>query len=97
MVAPDWTLSTADHIAINLDAAVQQKATILLFRAAWCPCCEALMPHLQSIAHEYQDSVQILAINVFDDGAPVAFIDGAAYDFTLLLHGEREPDRTWRK
>ena len=87
-VLPDWTLKTSNGVPVNLQGAVDQRATILLFWATWCPFCKALMPHLQSIKLEYQDSVQILAIDVFDDGDAVAFMADAGYDFTLLLSGD---------
>jgi hypothetical protein len=45
------------------------------------------MPHLQSIRLEYGDAVEILAINIMEDGDPVRYIADAGYDFTLLLSG----------
>lgn len=92
VVAPDWTLETANGSPVNLHSAVQQRATILFFWATWCPYCKALMPHLQSIKLEHQDSVQVLAINIFDDGDPIAFMAQAGYDFTLLLSGDAVAD-----
>ena len=92
LVAPDWTLETPGGSSVNLHDAVQQRVTILLFWATWCPYCKALMPHLQSIKLEYQDTVQIFAINIFEDGDPAAFIEDAGYDFTLLLSGDTVAD-----
>ena len=87
-IAPDWTLSTPNGQAINLADEAEKQTTVLFFWATWCPYCKALMPHLQSMRIEYGDSVKILAINVFEDGDPVAFINNAGYDFTLLLDGD---------
>ena len=87
-VAPDWTLSTPNGQAINLADEAEKQTVVLFFWVTWCPYCKALMPHLQSIRIEYGDSVKILAINVFEDGDPVAFINNAGYDFTLLLDGD---------
>jgi cytochrome c biogenesis protein CcmG/thiol:disulfide interchange protein DsbE len=87
-VAPDWTLSTPDGQAINLAEEVEKQTTVLLFWATWCPYCKALMPHLQSIRFEYGDKVRILAIDIFEDADPVAFIKDAGYDFTLLPEGD---------
>ena len=47
------------------------------------------MPHLQSIRLEYGDDVRILAINIFEDGDPIGFMQDAGYDFTLLLDGDK--------
>jgi len=93
VVAPDWTLEMADGSSVNLDDAASQRVTILFFWATWCPYCKALMPHLQSLKLEYPDTVQVLAINIFEDGDPVAFIEDAGYEFTLLLSGDAVADR----
>ena len=87
-IAPDWTLSTPNGQAINLADEAEKQTTVLFFWATWCPYCKALMPHLQSIRIEYGDSVKILAIDIAEDTDPVAFIDNAGYDFTLLLDGD---------
>jgi len=87
-IAPDWTLSTPNGQAINLADEAKKQTTVLLFWATWCTYCKALMPHLQSIRIEYGDSVKILAIDIAEDTDPVAFIDNAGYDFTLLLDGD---------
>jgi hypothetical protein len=41
---------------------------------------------------EYGDRIKILAINIFEDGDPVEFIESAGYDFTLLLNGDDVAD-----
>jgi len=91
-VAPNWSLNTADDRVVGLNDVVQQQTTVLLFWATWCPYCKALMPHLQSMRLEYGDNVKILAINIFEDGDPVRFIQEAGYDFTLLLDGDKVAD-----
>ena len=86
--APDWTLSTPDGHAINLAEETQKQTVVVLFWATWCPYCKALMPHLQSIRLEYGDNVKILAVNIFEDDDPVAFLSKAGYDFELLIDGD---------
>ncbi len=86
----DWTLSTPDDLSVNLNDEVGKQATVLFFWASWCPYCKALMPHLQSMQFEYGDNLKVLAINIFEDGDPVAVIEEAGYDFTLLLDGDVE-------
>jgi hypothetical protein len=46
------------------------------------------MPHLQSIKLELGDDIEILAINIRDKNDPVAFVEAAGYDFTVLADGD---------
>jgi thiol-disulfide isomerase/thioredoxin len=92
IIAPDWTLATADGTTVRLSEEARQQTTVLFFWATWCPYCKALMPHLQSMRLEYGDKVEILAINIMEDGDPVDFIESAGYDFTLLLNGDGVAD-----
>ena len=87
-LAPDWSLVSSTGETVRLSDEVKQQTTVLFFWATWCPYCKALMPHLQSIRLEYGDDVKILAINFREDDDPVAFIDDAGYDFTVLPNGD---------
>jgi thiol-disulfide isomerase/thioredoxin len=87
-IAPEWTLQSASGESITLSEIAAQQPVIVLFWATWCPYCKALMPHIQSIRLEYSDQVRVLAVHFRDDkGDPVAFVNNAGYDFTLLLDG----------
>jgi thiol-disulfide isomerase/thioredoxin len=87
-LAPDWRLAAGDGGSVRLSQEVKEQPVILLFWATWCPYCKALMPHLQSIRLEHGDAIKILAINIRDKNDPVAFIEKAGYDFTVLPHGD---------
>lgn len=88
-VAPDWTLQSASGETVTLSEVAATQPVILLFWATWCPYCKALMPHIQSIRLEYGDQIRVLAIHFRDDkGDPVAYIENAGYDFTLLPDGD---------
>lgn len=88
-VAPDWTLQSQNGESVTLSEATAEQPVIVLFWATWCPYCKALMPHIQSVQLEYGDKIRVLAINFRDDkGDPVAFIESAGYDFTLLPDGD---------
>lgn len=87
-ISPDWSLRASDGATIELSEETRKQPVVLFFWATWCPYCKALMPHLQSIELEYGDDVEIVAIHFRDDNDPVAFIEDAGYDFTLLPSGE---------
>jgi thiol-disulfide isomerase/thioredoxin len=88
-IAPDWTLQSESGEMVILSEVAAQQPVIVLFWATWCPYCKALMPHIQSIRLEYGDEIRVLAVHFRDDkGDPVAFIENAGYDFTLLPDGD---------
>jgi cytochrome c biogenesis protein CcmG/thiol:disulfide interchange protein DsbE len=87
-IAPDWALVSSEGQTVRLSDEVKQQTTVLFFWATWCPYCKALMPHLQSIRLEYGEDIKILAINFREDDDPVAFIENAGYDFTVLPGGD---------
>ncbi len=91
-VAPDWRLATGDGGSLRLSQEVKEQPVVLFFWATWCPYCKALMPHLQSIRLEYGEAIKILAIDFQDKNDPVAFIDKAGYDFTVLPNGDDVAD-----
>ena len=88
-VAPDWTLQSISGETVTLSEVAAEQPVIVLFWATWCPYCKALMPHLQSIRLEYGDEVRVLAVHFRDDdGDPVAYMENAGYDFTVLPDGD---------
>lgn len=88
-IAPDWTLESESGASVTLSEVAGEQPVIVLFWATWCPYCKALMPHIQSVRLEHGDAIRVLAIHFRDDkGDPVAFIESAGYDFTLLPDGD---------
>ena len=83
--AADFTLQTEAGEPLKLSESTGEHATVLYFWASWCPYCKALEPHLQSVELEYGDDVEVLAINIFEDGEPASVGD---YDFTGLVEGD---------
>jgi len=92
-VLPDWQASTPAGEAVRLSEIRGDRASVVLFWATWCPYCQALMPHLQRVADQYQQrGVPFLAVNVWDDGDPAAYLREHGHTFTLLLDGESAAD-----
>ena len=72
------------------DAVAEQQVTVVLFWATWCPYCQQLMPHLQSMVHQYQSSInlKVFALNIHEDGDPVAYLRTNGYQFDLFPNAE---------
>ncbi len=97
-IAPDWTLQSESGETVTLSEVAAKQPVIVLFWATWCPYCKALMPHIQSIGLEHDNEIRVLAIHFRDDkGDPVAYIESAGYDFTLLPDGDEvaKLNRVW--
>ena len=87
--APSWVgRDLLDGSQVEFPTILKGRPAVLVFWATWCPYCKALMPHLQSIKLELGDDIEILAINFRDKGDPVAFVEAAGYDFTVLPGGD---------
>jgi thiol-disulfide isomerase/thioredoxin len=86
--AEPFRLQTPAGASVEFSGKSRAPATILFFWASWCPFCKALMPHLQSVLDQYGDDVQLLAINIMEDGDPAALLSDSGYDWTLLLNGD---------
>lgn len=62
----------------------QEGIGIYLFWASWCPYCQALMPHIQSIRDEYGERVTVYALNFRDKKDPRHLLDEKGFDFVIL-------------
>jgi thiol-disulfide isomerase/thioredoxin len=84
-----WQGNGADGKPIHFDPQHLQRPAILLFWATWCPYCEALMPHLQKVADAAgKDKLDIYAIDIKDDGDPVATLRARKLSFILVRDGD---------
>jgi thiol-disulfide isomerase/thioredoxin len=85
-----WSLQTPTGETVSFPRG-DGKPTVLFFWASWCPYCKALMPYLQTIADEFNDTVDgglpVYAINFRDDGDPQAYMEANKFSYTLLLEG----------
>ena len=92
--APDWSLVSISGKNVAFPQAAGGKPSIILFWATWCPYCKALMPYLEEIRKQYESQqVQVFAINIKEDGDPVAFAADNEYDFVYLLNGDAIAER----
>ena len=81
----EWNATGFDGAEIAYPAALDGKPTVLVFWATWCPYCRALMPYLGEIQSDYgDDNINILTVNVFEDGEldPAEHI--AELDFPMI-------------
>ena len=84
-----WQSKGANGETIRFDPSHLQRPAILLFWATWCPYCEALMPFLQNVAAAAgRDKLDVYAIDIKDDGDPVAVLRDRKQTFTLVRDGD---------
>lgn len=84
--APSFTAKTAAGKTVELPRE-HEGVDLYLFWATWCPYCQRLMPHIQSMEDEYGDDVTIFAINFRDDGDPQGYVEERGFEFTLIPDG----------
>ncbi|HZP66954.1 MAG TPA: TlpA disulfide reductase family protein [Rudaea sp.] len=84
-----WQGKGAHGEAIRFDPAQMKRPAILLFWATWCPYCEALMPYVQHVADAAgKGKLDVYAIDIKEDGDPVATLAARKLSFTLVRDGD---------
>lgn len=89
--APAWTLQTGEDETIDYYQDSDNKVSVVLFWATWCPYCATLMPHLEVIYRKYKNKgLKFYAIDIHEDGKldPVEYFTNREYSYTLLLDGD---------
>jgi len=75
--------------AIHFDPDHRQRPAIVLFWATWCPYCKALMPHVQAVYDAAGKArLDVYAIDINDDGDPIAELKERGQTFTLVRDGD---------
>ncbi len=93
--APNWVLQTGAGESVDYYQDSDDKVSVILFWATWCPYCTRLMPHLQKVYQEYKkNGLRFYAIDIFEDGDidPVRYFEKKGFTFTLLLSGDLVAD-----
>lgn len=85
--APSISVKTAAGESVELPRE-HDGVDLYLFWATWCPYCQRLMPHIQSLEDEYGDDLAVFAINFRDDGDPQGYVEERGFEFTLIPDGD---------
>jgi peroxiredoxin len=87
-LAPDFTLSTVDDVAISLSDHKGQPV-VLNFWATWCPPCRQEMPHLQAASEDFAGKAHFIGVDQGETAPQVAaYADELDLTFTLLVDGD---------
>ncbi len=89
--APNWALQTKEDKTIDYYQDSEDKVSVILFWATWCPYCASLMPHLEVVYRKYQNKgLKFYAIDIYEDGKidPVELFERKEFSYTLLLQGD---------
>lgn len=78
-----FTLESLEGVSHTLPEQ-QEGVGIYLFWASWCPYCQALMPHIQSVLDQYGEQVTVYALNFRDDKDPRQTMSAKGYQFTVF-------------
>ncbi|WP_194287275.1 TlpA family protein disulfide reductase [Gracilibacillus oryzae] len=93
MTAPDIVLENLQGEELNVKN-IESNFVFVNFWATWCQPCLKEMPDLQKIEQEYNDIVQVVAVNATNvesrhkNDVVKDYITDGGYDFTVLLDKE---------
>jgi len=86
--APNFTLTDAHSNSFQLSD-YKGKAVIIIFWATWCPYCAKIMPALEDYYQSYnKEGLEIIAVDINDDGDPVAHMKSRGFHYRLGLNGD---------
>lgn len=89
--AADWELEAFDGSSVNYYADSEDKVSVIIFWATWCPYCATLMPHMEVVYRKYRNKgVKFYAVDIYEDGKldPKAYFESKGYSYTMLLDGD---------
>jgi len=84
--AGNWSLATPTGTTVSFYEDSNDKPSVIIFWATWCPACRMVMPELAKLqASLPEGSANFYALNIAEDGDPVAYFAEHEYKFRLLL------------
>lgn len=89
--APNFVLQTQQSESLDYYLDSEDKVSVVIFWATWCPYCATLMPHLEVLHRKYRNKgVKFYAIDIFEDGKldPIQYFESKGYSYTMLLNGD---------
>jgi peroxiredoxin len=89
--APDFTAEMLDGSSVTLSA-LQNKPTLLIFWATWCPPCRAELAHLQEgVIDVFGDAINVLPLSRGEKREVVEeYITKMGYTFAVGLDSEQK-------
>lgn len=93
VVLPPWSLPDANGNVVDFSPQENAAYRVVLFWATWCPYCKALMPHLEAFRAKHEKAtnewpIEFLALNVWEDGDPAAYLAKSGYQFRLIPNAD---------
>ncbi len=87
--AKNFTLIDGANASFSLSD-YKGKAVVVIFWATWCPYCAKVMPGLEKYYQRYKTKgLEIIAVNIMEDGDPVAHMKSKGFSYRLGLEGDR--------
>ncbi len=89
--AANWTLQTSKSESLDYYQDSEDKVSVIIFWASWCPYCATLMPHMEVIYRKYRNKgVKFYAVDIYEDGKidPVSYFENKGFTYTMLLDGD---------
>lgn len=91
-LAPSWQATSFQGEAVSFPEMVDGKPTVMIFWASWCSYCKAFMPYLKDIQEEYEDDIEIIAVNFREaeggESDPDAYVRQTGIEMTTIRDGE---------
>ena len=92
--APDFALKRPGGETVRFSE-LRGNVVVVVFWATWCPLCKRLLPGIQKLIDNRAGSpLKVLAVDILDEGDPVAYMKSAGFTMDLLLQGDKVAS-TW--